>query len=122
MIKNQKVAKGQALTGGLEFFAVKTGAVSLVPTADAGTPERAEQDAAWVKVFQTVALFANPVIVSDLSAKGFTFAVEKKGAVEAAKLQEELRKLTAIPFGAGATKTLAAVVVAAAALDLHSGE
>ena len=32
MQKYVKVEQGQALTGGLEFFAVKTGSVSLVPT------------------------------------------------------------------------------------------
>lgn len=118
MQKYVKVEQGQALTGGLEFFAVKTGAVSLVPTAAEGTAARKEQDRAWAAIVEVISMRAAPVIMSALDADGFTFAVEKVSAVSADEAQAKIRELGEVAFG-GSTVDLSGVEVVAVELKLH---
>lgn len=118
MQKYVKVQEGQALTGGLEFFAVNTGAVSLVPTAAVDTAARKEQDRVWAAIVEVISMRAAPVIMSALDADGFTFAVEKVAAVDAAEMQAKVRELGEMAFG-GSTVDLSAVEVVAVDFKLH---
>ena len=118
MQKYTKVQEGQALTGGLEFFAVNTGSVSLVPTAAVDTAARKEQDRVWAAIVEVISMRAAPVIVSALDADGFSFAVEKVSAVDAAEVQAKVRELGEVAFG-GSTVDLSAVEVVAVEFKLH---
>lgn len=127
-----QVKQKQMLTGGLEHFTVSTPA-SIVPTADPDAVYNSqefhnfyEQARVWEQMIEIFRTRGNVVIVSELAAGGFTLAVEKTDAVDAAEMQAKIRELGEVAFGevddngdmVPATVDLSAVVVAKVDYDL----
>lgn len=82
-----KVSKTQMLTGGLEYFLVKT-PESMVPVEGTDTADviRAK-DRLWERVIDAVRTRANVVIVGVLEDEGFSLAVEHVDAVIVSEVQ-----------------------------------
>jgi hypothetical protein len=105
MKRYTQAKKTQMLTGGLEHFTVAT-PESIVPTADGSAEFYSEefnnyfeQARVWEQLIEIFRTRGNVVIVSELSAGGFTVAVEHKDAVDPAEIQEKIRELGSVAFG-----------------------
>ncbi len=96
-----QVFKDQMLTGGLEFFHLKT-PESFVPTADRETARDTffSQARVWERVVEVIGRRAMPVIIGALDDEGFSFAVEKRAAIQVEDVQAMLRELGEVEFGA----------------------
>jgi len=96
-----QVFKDQMLTGGLEYFHLTT-PESFVPTANRdNTVVFFSQARVWERVVEVISRFAAPIIIGALDDEGFSFAVEKRAAIDPDKLQDMLRELGSLEFGTG---------------------
>lgn len=102
-----QVFKDQSLTGGLEFFHVTT-PVSIVPTADRDDAkfDFYAQARVWEQVVEVISRRAAPVIIGDLDAEGFSFATEKRAAMDVEKVQQLIRDMGEVEFNAEGTSTV----------------
>lgn len=107
--KLTKVQEGQSVTGSLEFFAVDLNA-DLVPTASRENPEQIRdyyaQTRAFERIVEVISMRAAPVIRSVLDAEGFSFAVEKKAALDAEEIQTLIRELGVMDFSKDGSTTV----------------
>lgn len=102
-----QVFKGQSLTGGLEFFHLTT-TQSIVPTADRDDAKHDfyAQARVWEQVVEVISRQAAPVVIGDLDAEGFSFATEKRAALDVEKVQQMIREMGEVPFNDAGTTTV----------------
>lgn len=94
-----KVSKTQMLTGGLEYFMIKT-PESIVPGEATETVEVVRaKNRLWERLIEIVRTRANVVIVGILEDTGFSFAVEHVEAVLITELQDLMQGIDGTDAG-----------------------
>lgn len=102
-----EVQKSQMVTGDLEFFVVKT-PESLLPTVTREEDEELYfiQARVWERVLEIIRTRVNAVIVGHLEETGFSFAVERSGAITEQEIQDLVQSIGTMEFSKDGSDTV----------------